>query len=314
MLDDHLLWMIPHSAASFLPLSAALSFPLLQQQEEQQQQQPEQFQNLLPEAPAFALNSTSFENGCFMSPSCQSSYSLAFPDSSAESAGSYAIPSIASPTTNPVFTVSPAQSFSSTILDQMITGLTIDSVAAAPQLPLAAAASFPSSSPPPGVPEEAATTLLSSVVAQQLTLADGDHNIFLQPWLEQQIIVQQQENDQGHITQQQQEQGRQRPEKQPNMTDNKKSLTESKGAASGAAKGNPSPVRRTRHICPFCTHSSNRANNMKEHIMTHYPNRPKAFKCHRCGKPFARKHDMKRHLKIHERRRTPRYPGTILFC
>ncbi|KAJ8659191.1 hypothetical protein O0I10_005230 [Lichtheimia ornata] len=51
------------------------------------------------------------------------------------------------------------------------------------------------------------------------------------------------------------------------------------------------------HHCPYCTHTSNRANNMKEHILTHDPHRPKNFPCPLCGKRFARKHDMKRHTK-----------------
>ena len=51
------------------------------------------------------------------------------------------------------------------------------------------------------------------------------------------------------------------------------------------------------HQCPHCPHTSNRANNMKEHILTHDPNRPKKFPCHKCGKRFARKHDMRRHSK-----------------
>ena len=51
------------------------------------------------------------------------------------------------------------------------------------------------------------------------------------------------------------------------------------------------------HQCPHCPHTSNRANNMKEHILTHNPNRPKKFPCPKCGKRFARKHDMRRHSK-----------------
>ncbi|KAL0075929.1 hypothetical protein J3Q64DRAFT_1610712, partial [Phycomyces blakesleeanus] len=49
--------------------------------------------------------------------------------------------------------------------------------------------------------------------------------------------------------------------------------------------------------CPYCTHTSNRTNNMKEHIMTHDPNRQKRFICPCCSKAFARKHDLKRHVK-----------------
>ncbi|CAO3594304.1 unnamed protein product [Absidia cylindrospora] len=53
------------------------------------------------------------------------------------------------------------------------------------------------------------------------------------------------------------------------------------------------------HHCPHCNHTSNRANNMKEHILTHDPHRPKLFACNTCQKSFARKHDMKRHAKSH---------------
>lgn len=53
------------------------------------------------------------------------------------------------------------------------------------------------------------------------------------------------------------------------------------------------------HQCPHCNHTSNRANNMKEHILTHDPHRPKLFACNTCQKSFARKHDMKRHAKSH---------------
>lgn len=55
------------------------------------------------------------------------------------------------------------------------------------------------------------------------------------------------------------------------------------------------------HRCPHCNHTSNRANNMKEHILTHDPYRPKMFACDTCQKSFARKHDMKRHVKSHSR-------------
>ncbi|CAO3697688.1 hypothetical protein G6F70_008029 [Rhizopus microsporus] len=49
------------------------------------------------------------------------------------------------------------------------------------------------------------------------------------------------------------------------------------------------------HKCPYCDHTSNRANNMREHTQIHNPNRPKPFCCKICKRAFARKHDMKRH-------------------
>ncbi|ORY99883.1 hypothetical protein BCR43DRAFT_435114 [Syncephalastrum racemosum] len=70
-----------------------------------------------------------------------------------------------------------------------------------------------------------------------------------------------------------------------------------------AKKASRASRPRTYHQCPFCSHSSYRAHNMREHILTHDPNRPKDFKCVRCEKAFARKHDLKRHVKTHERRR-----------
>ncbi|KAI9262048.1 hypothetical protein BY458DRAFT_515281 [Sporodiniella umbellata] len=55
-------------------------------------------------------------------------------------------------------------------------------------------------------------------------------------------------------------------------------------------------TKRTKvHQCPFCSHTSNRANNMREHTQIHNPNRPKPFCCKICSRAFARKHDMKRH-------------------
>ena len=77
----------------------------------------------------------------------------------------------------------------------------------------------------------------------------------------------------------------------------------------------PPAVRRTIHYCPKCDHTSNRANNMKEHILTHDPERPKNYGCDICTKRFARKYDMERHQKTHERRRRPRYPdsGTLVI-
>ncbi|CAO3594361.1 unnamed protein product [Absidia cylindrospora] len=59
--------------------------------------------------------------------------------------------------------------------------------------------------------------------------------------------------------------------------------------------------RRREYECPHCHRKSNRSNNMKEHILTHNPNRPKNFPCSLCPKRFARKHDLKRHHQSHER-------------
>ncbi|CEP12247.1 hypothetical protein [Parasitella parasitica] len=57
----------------------------------------------------------------------------------------------------------------------------------------------------------------------------------------------------------------------------------------------PSGRKAKIHKCPYCHHTSNRANNMREHIQIHDPNRPKPHACKLCSRPFARKHDMNRH-------------------
>ncbi|KAI9347553.1 hypothetical protein BD770DRAFT_395793 [Pilaira anomala] len=57
----------------------------------------------------------------------------------------------------------------------------------------------------------------------------------------------------------------------------------------------PSGRRAKIHKCPYCPHTSNRANNMREHIQIHNPNRPKPHACKLCNRAFARKHDMNRH-------------------
>ncbi|GAA5815184.1 hypothetical protein MFLAVUS_008690 [Mucor flavus] len=57
----------------------------------------------------------------------------------------------------------------------------------------------------------------------------------------------------------------------------------------------PSGRRAKIHKCPYCSHTSNRANNMREHIQIHNPNRPKPHACKLCNRAFARKHDMNRH-------------------
>ncbi|KZT23753.1 hypothetical protein NEOLEDRAFT_1068712 [Neolentinus lepideus HHB14362 ss-1] len=55
---------------------------------------------------------------------------------------------------------------------------------------------------------------------------------------------------------------------------------------------------RKKYSCPTCNRAFARAYNLKTHIATHDPNRPKPHVCpHRaCGRSFSRKHDLGRHL------------------
>jgi hypothetical protein len=76
-------------------------------------------------------------------------------------------------------------------------------------------------------------------------------------------------------------------------------------------KTTPSGRRAKIHQCPHCAHTSNRANNMREHVQIHNPNRPKPHACKLCNRAFARKHDMNRHYisckKQHGKSSTNRY-------
>ncbi|EIN13643.1 hypothetical protein PUNSTDRAFT_117360 [Punctularia strigosozonata HHB-11173 SS5] len=55
---------------------------------------------------------------------------------------------------------------------------------------------------------------------------------------------------------------------------------------------------RKKYKCPSCPRAFARAYNLKTHMATHDPNRPKPHMCpHKsCGRSFSRKHDLGRHL------------------
>lgn len=59
----------------------------------------------------------------------------------------------------------------------------------------------------------------------------------------------------------------------------------------------PADARR-KYKCPTCPRAFARAFNLKTHLATHDPNRPKPHVCpHKaCGRSFSRKHDLGRHL------------------
>ncbi|KZP00799.1 hypothetical protein CALVIDRAFT_213756 [Calocera viscosa TUFC12733] len=59
-----------------------------------------------------------------------------------------------------------------------------------------------------------------------------------------------------------------------------------------------------KHQCPHCPRAFARAYNLKTHIATHDPQRPKPYKCPyaSCGRGFSRKHDLGRHVgSVHEK-------------
>ncbi|KAI7887998.1 uncharacterized protein EV154DRAFT_484575 [Mucor mucedo] len=70
---------------------------------------------------------------------------------------------------------------------------------------------------------------------------------------------------------------------------------EKRAAVRNKIQMTPSGRRAKIHKCPYCNHTSNRANNMREHTQIHNPNRPKPHACKICNRAFARKHDMNRH-------------------
>ncbi|KAJ3410518.1 hypothetical protein HDV05_003675 [Chytridiales sp. JEL 0842] len=54
--------------------------------------------------------------------------------------------------------------------------------------------------------------------------------------------------------------------------------------------------------CPHCSKPFTRKFNLKTHLLTHNPERPRPFTCEEpgCGKTFVRIHDLERHLVVHK--------------
>lgn len=71
-----------------------------------------------------------------------------------------------------------------------------------------------------------------------------------------------------------------------------------KASTASNASDNSSLDDRRKYRCPNCPRSFARAYNLKTHIATHDPHRPKPFTCPHgsCGRSFSRKHDLGRHL------------------
>ncbi|KAF5376811.1 hypothetical protein D9757_008871 [Collybiopsis confluens] len=83
-------------------------------------------------------------------------------------------------------------------------------------------------------------------------------------------------------------------------------------------KGNPR--RKFKCTAPGCSRAFDRAFNLKTHVETHNPDRPKPFVCPHpsCGRPFSRKHDLGRHqASIHRDSTSPigiGKPGKRTWC
>ncbi|CAO3607555.1 unnamed protein product [Cunninghamella echinulata] len=131
--------------------------------------------------------------------------------------------------------------------------------------------------------------LHSPIITTTVTMTDSTGTISHQQ-------LQQQQDDDDDDDEEEEE----KEDFENSIKKNKKTITTIKKNIDHKINKKP-PTRHGKFHCPHCTRTSNRSNNMKEHILTHDPNRPKNFACGICSKRFARKHDLKRHHESHVR-------------
>ncbi|KAJ3119520.1 hypothetical protein HK098_005381 [Nowakowskiella sp. JEL0407] len=63
--------------------------------------------------------------------------------------------------------------------------------------------------------------------------------------------------------------------------------------------------------CPHCQREFTRRYNLKAHLDTHIPNRPRPFVCEECNKGFVRIHDLNRHKDVHQYCASSHNPASV---